>query len=583
MDIKNSSLATGLQAYWDFQEASGTRYDLVGSKDLTDNNTVTSAAGKIGNAADFEADNSEYFTTTDAAAVRIDDGWSISCWFYLESAHPSGNGWSRILHYQRSGENGVGCGVYNDGATPKFAVMTGSGSFGHTLGSGNTINTGQWYHVVVYFNGASTKVYINGAAADTYSCNAITAPNTTFHIGRDHAGSQHWDGLIEEFGIWNRELTSSDVASLYNSGSGIAYYAPASVSGDTTLTTSLTSYWEMEETSGTRVDSHGNNDLTDNNTVLSGTGINNTGADFESANSEYLSIADGSQTGLDNLTNASFAFWVRLESDTDPVVLGKFATGSASYWIQIQLTTAVKFQDSTETDSCVITQSDLTLSTWYHMVFTYAAGVVKLYVNGVYVGTDTTTNTTLPNTTGYFSIGRVEKYNSNYFDGLMDEVAVWGKALTVGEVRALYGYGDAPPYSGATNVTVSGTVQSSAFTIPAYTVTPVALCTPSAQVATFSVPTYEVISGNVTITPNSQDVAFTVPAHSVSAGAIVMPDGQSLTFSVPSYAIALSIAVTPSTVTLTFVTPTLAKVGAVWTKRGRSTNATWARTSRNST
>lgn len=223
------------------------------------------------------------------------------------------------------------------------------------------------------------------------------------------------------------------------------------------LRDNMVSWWELNETSGTRNDSHGTNHLTDNNTVLSGTGKQGNCADFESANAEYLSIADASQSGLDNQTNMSFSWWMKLESDTDPVVMGKFATGSQAYWIQMQLGGTFKFMDSSEGDSCQISLADFTLATWYHVVVTYAAGVVKLYVNGSYVGTDNTTNTSIPNTTGYFSIGRVEKYASNYYDGLIDEVGIWSRELTSGEVTTLYNSGNGLTYAqtGATAIVPS--------------------------------------------------------------------------------------------------------------------------------
>ena len=45
-------------------------------------------------------------------------------------------------------------------------------------------------------------------------------------------------------------------------------------------TTGLVSYWALDETSGTRYDSHGSNDLTDNNTVGYTTGVQGNAADF---------------------------------------------------------------------------------------------------------------------------------------------------------------------------------------------------------------------------------------------------------------------------------------------------------------
>jgi hypothetical protein len=76
-----------------------------------------------------------------------------------------------------------------------------------------------------------------------------------------------------------------------------------------TLATGLVSYWELEEVSGTRVDSHGSNDLTDNNTVGSGTGIQGNCANLEKSNTEDLSISDASQSGLNITQDLSFSGW----------------------------------------------------------------------------------------------------------------------------------------------------------------------------------------------------------------------------------------------------------------------------------
>ncbi len=54
-----------LAAWWSFDEASGARNDSHGSSHLTDNNTVTSAAGKKSNAASFASANAEYLNRSD--------------------------------------------------------------------------------------------------------------------------------------------------------------------------------------------------------------------------------------------------------------------------------------------------------------------------------------------------------------------------------------------------------------------------------------------------------------------------------------------------------------------------------------
>ena len=80
----------------------------------------------------------------------------------------------------------------------------------------------------------------------------------------------------------------------------------------------LISYWKLDETGGTREDIHGPNDLTDNNTVGNiDPGIISLGADFIAANSEYLSIEDGAQSGLDPANGVTVQAWVKLKADSN--------------------------------------------------------------------------------------------------------------------------------------------------------------------------------------------------------------------------------------------------------------------------
>ena len=92
---------------------------------------------------------------------------------------------------------------------------------------------------------------------------------------------------------------------------------------DYTQDANIVSWWYLDESSGTRYDGSGNNnDLTDTNTnvaSLSTTGASvkegAAAADFENSASEdaHLSIAHGSQTGLDITGNISMTAWSELK------------------------------------------------------------------------------------------------------------------------------------------------------------------------------------------------------------------------------------------------------------------------------
>src|SRR5262245_43908996 len=91
------------------------------------------------------------------------------------------------------------------------------------------------------------------------------------------------------------------------------------------LTDNLVSFWELEEASGTRNDSHGTNHLTDNNTVGQGVGTVGNCGDFENGNSENLSITDNaSLSGGD--TDFTVQAWINLESTVGAPIVAKFGT-----------------------------------------------------------------------------------------------------------------------------------------------------------------------------------------------------------------------------------------------------------------
>lgn len=223
-----------------------------------------------------------------------------------------------------------------------------------------------------------------------------------------------------------------------------------------TLTDSLVSYWTLDETSGTRVDTPGANDLTDNNTVLYGTGVISNGGDFESTQSENLSIADASQSGLD-LTVLSINAWVKFESYSSGVqymiaskwvhaVQNQYMFFVESGVLDFHVANACANYDYTGVTSAFVP----TPGTWYMVTVTYSGSVATLYIDGSQV-TQTTPSEAIKNCTGVFRIGSYGATAGGFFDGLIDEVGIWSRAITSTEVTSLYnsGAGFAYPFTAA--------------------------------------------------------------------------------------------------------------------------------------
>ena len=214
------------------------------------------------------------------------------------------------------------------------------------------------------------------------------------------------------------------------------------------LKTNLISYWKLEEASGTRVDAHGSNDLTDNNTVTSATGKSGNAADFEAGNSEYLNITDASQSGLDITGDLSINLWVNFESLTTGRMISKsdFGTADRAYsflWVNT-VTDYLRlylYDGVTEYEPTVAWTPST--ATWYMLTVVYdaSAGTQDYYVNGSQQGTQQTgAVNSIRNSTANFNISAAQG-DVNYFDGLIDEVAIWNKTLTTAEITEIYNAG----------------------------------------------------------------------------------------------------------------------------------------------
>ena len=91
------------------------------------------------------------------------------------------------------------------------------------------------------------------------------------------------------------------------------------------------------------------------------------------------------------------------------------------------------------------------LNTWSHVAMTFdpSTGQYALYVNGAQVAAASSPGDNLA-TTRNVSIGREESFLSRYFTGLIDELAIYNRALSSAEIQAIYNAGSAGKCNGTT-------------------------------------------------------------------------------------------------------------------------------------
>lgn len=216
---------TNFVAYWKLDEASGTRNDQSANvQHLTDNNTVTSAAGKVGNAAVFVTANSEYLSRADSTTLSTGNiTFSFALWVRLTNKTAlqsyiqkwSGVQQEYILAYSLIADRLV-FGVSNTGSNY-------NGVNADTLGSPSS---GVWYFIYSCHNADTDllKISVNNGAVDAAAFTlGVIDSSAEFRIGGGEGGIPFASEDVDEVGFWKRDLTTAELTYLYNSGAGRTY------------------------------------------------------------------------------------------------------------------------------------------------------------------------------------------------------------------------------------------------------------------------------------------------------------------------------------------------------------------------
>ena len=223
----HSRLMNNLIYYYEFDEESGNRVDRSPNNlTLTDNATVGFAAGMLGNAADFESGNSEYFSRASEALLQMGD---IDCawagWIRFETvgvrqmvlAKDDVAGREYAFEFRGAAADRLQITIWDGGVNNSVVAS----DFGDLLA-----NT--WYFWYSYHDAVNNEIgiSINDGTVTTFTTTiAPSVTNTEFQLGARLYGGfrDFFDGRQDLTGFWKRLLLPSEVTFLYNGGLGRSY------------------------------------------------------------------------------------------------------------------------------------------------------------------------------------------------------------------------------------------------------------------------------------------------------------------------------------------------------------------------
>jgi len=228
------------------------------------------------------------------------------------------------------------------------------------------------------------------------------------------------------------------------------------------LADNLVGYWKFDESSGNASDEVNSNTMLNQASTPFAAGKINNGANLELDDSNYFTTGDN-PTNLNITGDISFSFWIKPESvppnNLDEFhVVTKFDSGDfISYRTvyrqvggQLQLYGEYRNTDNTRFVR-VSSPQDLGTGSWHHVVMTMqvADQIVLIYADDSVLTPTHDDSGTLPNSiqssTVPVTIGAFGDVGL-FFDGMIDEVGIWDRVLTSGEVTELWNGGDGLPY-----------------------------------------------------------------------------------------------------------------------------------------
>jgi len=349
------------------------------------------ASGKSNTAIDFDGIQTFVNVSVGRNATAMDRPFSAFAWVYLKN---NSNVYARIVNHDVLGNKWVlALGGY-DPSTGRYSI--GGTPSGNRYGFyGNTsamLELGRWYYVGFTYDNATFTLYVNDTAYPWTTASGTWAfdDTNTLMIGKRMTVAP-FNGSIDEVAIYNRSLNAAEVSALY--AEGRARF--------------------IEWTSG-----------------KSGTGLQFDGKD------DYISMGNPPSLSLRNAITVEA--WVNITpGGTWKVVAEKYVT----FLTAVYQTTA-RFSVAGVFDMSKNIGYDIS-GTLTHVAYAYDsdAGYARIFVNGAEIGNTTATGS-IPKTNEGLVLGKSQS-GIYYFNGTLDEVAIYNRSLSPAEILLHYNAGKA--------------------------------------------------------------------------------------------------------------------------------------------
>ncbi|PIR96360.1 MAG: hypothetical protein COT92_01505, partial [Candidatus Doudnabacteria bacterium CG10_big_fil_rev_8_21_14_0_10_42_18] len=446
-NVKRKTVSNqGLVGYWSFNEGVGAQAgDSSGNGNTGAITGATWADGKKGKALSFDGSANNIAM----GSVGVTTSYTASAWIKPNTLAGSGDHDLYGFTILASAANGAGYPLWlaARGSEVRFWAFESTPSIGgwrETSGAG--LSAGNWYHIVaIATKSGASKVYVNGVEKLSFTNDGDVNWSNIFTVGDLRPGRLIvFDGAIDDVRVYNRALSPAEIQTLYKQNE-----TKINTSQNDKLTSGLVGMYSFN---GPDIDSTYAYDRSGNarNSALTGNPkktIGKVGQALEfDGTSNYTKASGFSELGTSN-QNYSFVGWVKVGAGgASGNIIHMSSLGSGSGWClpPVGLSSGKLRGYSWPTNS-VLGTTVLEEGVWYHFANTWdATKGLTIYVNGVLENSSPQATYLASGASNYiwiaFSPGGCAG-NLGYFNGLVDEVRIYNRALSADEVKKLYNMG----------------------------------------------------------------------------------------------------------------------------------------------
>jgi len=454
MQTQQSSpnLDAGLIGHWTFDgdDTSGTV-----TKDVSGNNnngTISGATvipGRRGQGFSFNGVSGDKINIPDNTSINLVTGYSFNAWVKT-TTDPKGAMISKATTNIWLG--GVGDRTWSISQMPdlwqgKTRIKITHNATNYTTSWNYPLN--EWYFLSVNWDGTNARVYFNGILKDTVaiSGNLITAGYPLYvGYGYDAAGDSarnKYNGLLDDVHLYNRPLSASEIGQLYNQGQ-----TTMQTSQNSKSTNGLVGLWSFDGPDVSGTTAFDRSGLGNNGTISGATvtpGKIRQGMKFNGT-SDYVDCGTNSSILSDTTTVSA---WVKYDGSQSNAPLLRWSTNTAPPppSLHVEYTGAsngpLLYLGNTEWRYFSPTNPvNIYDNNWHQMIFVVENNDVDgslLFVDGQQQAISTTDTSGGAAIKTRLDIGR--SGSSNYFNGSLDDVRIYNRALSASEISNLYNTG----------------------------------------------------------------------------------------------------------------------------------------------